>query len=147
MANEIKHLSAQTNQSAVEIQKLLEQLAENSNQAVKLMQGAKSTISKQKEHISQTVEAFQTVQVGVADSVSGIRSISEKTDSLDTSRGKTIQMVENLTAIAEENAAGTQEASASVEEVTHLVNEVSVHAQSLNDIAENLKNSVDVFKL
>lgn len=147
VANEIKHLSAQTNQSAVEIQKLLEQLAENSNQAVKLMQGAKSTISKQKEHIGQTVEAFQTVQEGVADSVNGIRSISEKTDSLDNSRAKTIQMVENLTAIAEENAAGTQEAAASVEEVSHLFNEVSAHAQSLNDIAENLKSSVDVFEL
>lgn len=147
VAMEIKKLSAQTNYSASEIQTMLEQLIENSNEAVSMMEGAKETITVQKDSLKKTVEAFATVKIGIDESVAGIDAISTKTDTLDTSRSKTIRVVENLTAIAEENAAGTQEAAASVEEVKNLVQEVAEHANGLNSIAEGLKSSIDVFKL
>lgn len=147
VASEIKKLSAQTNYSASEIQTMLEQLMENSNEAVSLMEGAKETISVQKDSLKKTVEAFRTVKNGIDQSVAGIDAISVKTDTLDSSRSKTIKVVENLTAIAEENAAGAEEAAASVEEVRHLVQEVAEHASSLNSIAEGLKSSIDVFTL
>ncbi|MHB8128294.1 MAG: methyl-accepting chemotaxis protein, partial [Mobilitalea sp.] len=147
VANEIKHLSSQSNQSASGIQLMLEQLTDNSTQAVNMMQKVKGTISTQKDNLNKTVEVFQTVQEGIDNSVEGIHTISKQTDTLDAARNKTIHVVENLTAIAEENAAGTQEAAASVEEVGHLVQEVAEHANNLSGVAEGLKKSIDVFQL
>lgn len=147
VANEIKRLSEQSNKSAAQIQVMLEQLTNDSNHAVNLMQDVRDSIGIQKDNLSLTVDAFQTVTIGIEESVEGIHTISDKTILLNESRSKTIEVVENLTTIAEENAAGTQEAAASVEEVRNLVAEVAEHAFSLNDIAEDLKASMDVFQL
>jgi methyl-accepting chemotaxis protein len=147
VAAEIKKLATQSNVSAVEIQNMLEQLTDNSNQAVDLIQEVKGTIETQKSNLHRTVEVFQTVQEGIEQMVDGIRTISSQTDTLDAARNKTIRVVENLTAIAEENAAGTEEAAASVEEVGHLVQDVAQHANHLNEIADSLNNSINVFQI
>lgn len=147
VATEIKNLSAQSNRSAAAIQEILGQLTDNSSQAVELMRDVKQTITKQKDHLHKTVEVYETVQTGIEQALDGIHIISEKTVNLDTARTKTIRVVESLTAIAEENAAGTEEAAASVEEVRNLVQDVAKHAYGLNEIAEGLKSSIDVFQL
>lgn len=147
VASEIKKLSTQSNASATMIQEIIAQLTDNSSEAVVMMREVRDTIDLQKDHLNKTVDVFETVQTGISETVDGIHSISEKTTVLNNSRNKTVNIVDNLTAIAEENAAGTEEAAASVEEVDHLVKEVAEYADSLSSIAEGLKNSIDVFKL
>lgn len=51
-------------------------------------------------------------------------------------------MVQNLSAIAEENAASSQETSASVAEVGNIVIDISENAAQLKDIAQGLEQSV-----
>lgn len=147
VASEIKKLSTQSNESATRIQEIISQLTDNSSEAVEMMHEVRDTIDLQKDHLDKTVNVFDTVQNGIVEAVNGIHSISEKTTVLNASRNKTVRIVDNLTAIAEENAAGTEEAAASVDEVDLLVKEVADHADSLSSIAEGLKASIDVFKL
>lgn len=147
VANEIKQLAEQSNQSAVEIQNILEQLTGNSNTAVDMMQKVKQIITDQQSNVIKTANVFQTVQDDISQSVTGIHNISKKTEILDDARNKTIRVVDDLTAIAEENAAGSEEAAASVEEVGNLVEEVSEQANGLYEIAEGLNKSINIFKL
>jgi methyl-accepting chemotaxis protein len=147
VANEIKQLAEQSNQSAVEIQSILEQLTGNSNTAVEMMQKVKQIITDQQSNVIKTANVFQTVQDDITQSVTGIHNISKKTEVLDDARNKTIRVVDDLTAIAEENAAGSEEAAASVEEVGNLVEEVSEQANGLYEIAEGLNKSITIFKL
>lgn len=147
VASEIKSLSAESNKLALDIQKLLEQLTVNSNQAVNLMLEARETIALQKDNLAITENAFQTVKCGINESVTRIDTISVKTDTLDISRKNTIKVVESLTAIAEENAAGTEEVAASVEDIRQQVQDVAQYANNLNDIAKELKISIDLFHL
>ncbi len=146
VANEIKQLAEQSSKSAEKITTMLDQLTSNSNKSVDMMQTVKEVITEQQENVNQTFKVFQTVQDGIGEAVEGIHNISHKTEILDDSRNKTVHVVADLTAIAEENAAGTEEAAASVEEVTNLVIEVAEHANGLNDIAERLNKSINVFQ-
>lgn len=147
VASEIKTLSAQSNKSALEIQNLLERLTENSNQAVNLMLEARETVSLQKDNLKQTENAFHSVRNGINETATSIKIISTKTDTLDVSRKNTVKVVESLSAIAEENAAGTEEVAASVEDIRQQVQDVAQYANSLNDIAKELKNNIDIFHI
>lgn len=56
-------------------------------------------------------------------------------------------MVQNLSAIAEENAASSEETSASVAEVTNIVQDISENAALLKEIAYGLDQSVKKIRL
>ena len=55
--------------------------------------------------------------------------------------------MQNLSAIAEENAASSQETSASVTQVSEIITDISGNADSLRNIAVELEDAVSVFKL
>mgnify|MGYP002171273585 CR=1 FL=1 len=78
-------------------------------------------------------------------SIDGIRTIAEKTEQLDQARVKVVDVVQNLTAIAEENAAGTEETSASAAEVGNTMTQMADEAKHLSDIANKMEENVNVF--
>lgn len=80
-------------------------------------------------------------------SINGMQVISDKTQKLDKARVNVVDVVNNLTAIAEENAAATEETSASVVEVASIVTDIAEKAQGLNSIAEELEERINIFQL
>jgi methyl-accepting chemotaxis protein len=56
-----------------------------------------------------------------------------------------VDVVQSLTAIAQQNAAGAEETSASVTEVTNIVGGVAQSATELKEVAVGLRESISVF--
>ena len=90
---------------------------------------------------------FGKVKEGINTSINGISNIAEKTKKLDEARINVVDVVQNLTAIAEENAASTEETSASVTEVNNVVLNISKDANDLDEIALKLKEQIDLFTI
>ena len=109
------------------------------------MEDVKAVIEQQNEHVINTGKAFMEVKTGIDSSVESVREITAKTKQLDDARVKVVDVVQNLTAIAEENAASTEETSASASEVGAIMGTISDNAQQLNTIADELKNSIKQF--
>ena len=102
-------------------------------------------IGRQDEYVANTEESFREVNDGIQKSIDGIRTITEKTEQLDQARVKVVDVVQNLTAIAEENAAGTEETSASAAEVGNTMTQMAEEAKHLSDIANKMEENVNVF--
>ena len=66
---------------------------------------------------------------------------------MDTARVIVVDVVQNLTAIAEETAAATEEPSASATEVNNIIGNISDKAKDVRSIAENLHDTVEMFKI
>ena len=111
------------------------------------MEEVKEVIGKQDEYVSNTESSFRDVNDGIAKSIDGIRTIAAKTKDLDGARVKVVDVVQNLTAIAEENAASTQETSASVQEIGSSINEISESAVALQNLSTDMSNYIKKFKL
>ena len=109
------------------------------------MEEVKEVIGKQDEYVSNTESSFRDVNDGIAKSIDGIRTIAAKTKDLDGARVKDVDVVQNLTAIAEENAASTEETSASAAEVGNTIGNVAQEAKHLNVIANDLEENIKVF--
>lgn len=97
--------------------------------------------------MEQTEIAFSQLTEGMAQSIDGINEISEKTSSLDHARTNVVDIVQSLTAIAEENAAGTEQTSASATEVAAIVEDISDKSNTLRDVAKVLDDDMNIFKL
>lgn len=97
--------------------------------------------------MEKTERIFDTVKKGIDLSYSSAMSIGTQTDSLDESRVSIVDIVQNLTAVAEENAASTQETSAAAAEVSSTVADVSSSAENLKQIASSLDEYLQMFKL
>ena len=147
VASEIQKLADQSNQSAVKIQMIIDDLMVESDKTVNIMKGVRSAVAEQEAKIHETKNIFGTVRDGVQKSVVEITGISSRSAELDDRRGKVVDIIDNLSAVSEENAASTQETMASIEELTAMMNELATSANKLNELADLLEESVSVFKV
>ena len=145
VASQIQKLAKQSNDSARQIADIINLLITDSEKTVETMEDVKAVIEQQNEHVINTGKAFMEVKTGIDSSVESVREITAKTKQLDDARVKVVDVVQNLTAIAEENAASTEETSASASEVGAIMGTISDNAQQLNTIADELKNSIKQF--
>lgn len=147
VASQIQKLADQSNDSARQIDDIIYTLLEDSQKAVQTMEEVKEIITRQSENVSKTGEVFSKVQGGISDSIQGVNEIADRTNQLNAARNNVVDVVQSLTAIAEENAASTQETSAAVNEVANIMQEFSSHASKLQEIAHTLEANVDIFQL
>lgn len=147
VAGQIQKLAEQSNDSARQIENIIDSLIEDSQKSVATMEDVKRIMESQNESVEHTDESFRQVGEGIRSSILGVNRISDKTKRLDETRIVVVDVVQNLTAIAEENAASTEETSASVTEVSSIVNQISENANRLREVANRLEKNMDIFKI
>ncbi len=147
VAGQIQRLAEQSNESAQQITGIIELLIQETQRSVQTMADVKAVIEKQDENVNLTERAFGDVKEGIAQSIEGIRVIARRTEELDQARVKVVDVVQNLTAIAEENAASTEETSASATEMSAIMENIDNNAKSLNEVADQLHVTISKFKI
>lgn len=147
VAAQIQKLAEQSNESAQKIEEIILSLLEDSGNAVKTMDEVKVIMENQSENLTRTSETFNQVKLGIDHSMAGIANISEKTEDLERLKTSVVDIVQNLSAIAQENAASAQETSAATTEVATTVETLSDTAEQLKGIAEELEKSISAFQI
>lgn len=147
VASEIQKLAEQSTESVKEIDAVISTLMADSERAVETMGQVRSIIEEQNEYMSHTDKAFEQIKEGVDISVAGMDVIASRTKELDEARVNVVDVVSSLTAIAEQNAAATEETSAAVVEVASIVTGIAEQAQALDEIAKEMEEKMDIFKL
>lgn len=147
VAGQIQKLAEQSNESARQIEGIIDSLIEDSQKSVETMDEVKEIMDKQISSVEKTDEIFGQVKEGIAASIDGVNRIADKTRRLDEARVNVVDVVQNLTAIAQENAASTEETSASVTEVSNIVYNISENASQLKHVADGLEQNMNIFKM
>ena len=96
--------------------------------------------------LHRTKNAFDEVSTGIEDSISAVTTISSKMKQIDDARKNVVETVSSLSAIAQENAASTEESSASVSSITSIADEIEESSGDLKNIAEELDDSMRQFR-
>lgn len=147
VASQIQKLAEQSNESARQIENITNSLISDSEKAVTIMGEVKEIMTRQNEHVAKTDAIFSQVKNGIDSSINGVTRIAEKTKQMDEARINVVDVVQNLTAIAEENAASTEETSASVTEVGRIIANISDNAEKMKNISNELEQNINIFKL
>lgn len=147
VASQIQKLAEQSNESAKTIEEIITALITDSEKSVETMNQVKEIMERQSDMVTETEKNFGEVLDGIKASREGINDISGNMNSLNSTREVVVDIVSNLSAIAEENAASTEETNAAVSEVSASVQQVSASAAQLKTIADNLNEAVNTFKI
>ncbi|MCR5233092.1 MAG: cache domain-containing protein [Lachnospiraceae bacterium] len=147
VASQISKLAEQSNESARKIEEIITSLISDSTKSVETMNHVHDIMTRQNENVQRTNEAFQIVKDGIDRSMEGVQYIADTTQKLDEARVNVVDIVQNLTAIAEENAAGTEETSASATEFGNMIGNIENETEGLKNAANVIEESVGVFQL
>ena len=147
VASEIQQLSEQSNSAASEIRSMIANLNTNSSQTMERMDAVKEVIEKEESDLLKTSSVFKSVNDGIAQSVSGMEVIMEKSKQLEDVRTDTVAIVQNSASISQENAASIQEVMASIEVIYQGLNTISDNTTFLNELSEEMQKSIQVFSV
>lgn len=145
VADQIRQLADQSANTAKEIGEIVAELIENSNTSVETMGVVRQEMTGQYEKLNTTKDIFEQLNEEVNNVVTAIESISTEVESLDRLKGEVLGSAESLAAIAQENAASTEETSASMVELGEIVNDCNTKTQQLVDIADSMEENVHKF--
>ena len=147
VADEIRNLSEQSRESAEHIVEIVNTLIANSNTSVSTMNEVAENIRTQNAKIEETGEMFRSLNAEIAEVSEAIEKIRKQTEALDVQKTEVLDIVDGLAAIAEQNAAGTQETSASMAEFHEIIDSCHEATEELTKLAQNLADHTEQFTL
>lgn len=147
VAGEIQKLAVQSDEAAAEIQQIIDTLLTESEQTMKVMQQAEGLVAEQQQKLNATKTRFMEVSNGIDTSREGTDIIRSNADSCDQARSQVVDVISNLSAISQENAASAQQTTASMEELNATINMLAEAAGNLKVLSEELNSEMDFFRL
>lgn len=147
VADEIRKLAEQSNTFTDEISTVIQELINKTGNAVNTIQEVGKIVESQTESVQKTNEKFEGIAVAIEKMKKAIDVINESGQEMETKKDQIIGIIESLSAISDENAAGTEEVSASVEEQTASMDQITNASETLAKLAEEMQSSISKFKL
>ena len=145
VASEIQKLASQSDEAAGEIKDIIERLQKESQKTVSDMNDTKVLINEQMDNLNATKDSFVDVSDGIAVSRQETSVIESNADSCNEARKQIDDVVTNLSAISQQNAASAQQTTASMEELSATIGTLADTANDLMKISEQLNMEVRFF--
>jgi methyl-accepting chemotaxis protein len=147
VADEIRKLAEESTASTAEIDQIVANLQGSTSDAVEKMADVLADYHKQSEKINQNKLQYEAINQAINASKEQIESLTVSGEDMRLYKDDIIEVLENLSAIAEENASSTEEVSASMEEQSASLDEIKSLGESLLHLADQLDQEVKQFKL
>lgn len=147
VATQIQKLAEQSSQSAQQIEQIIHVLLNDAETTVHTMDNVVEIVASQEEKLSQTGTCFETVSVGIQESLDKMQHIQEQSKVLDDARTQMVNMITSLSAISEENAAASEETASSTAQLNERVKQITKEAAVLKELAVDLEEQIGRFKM
>ncbi len=145
VASQIQKLAEQSNDSARMIDSIIVALINDSNKAVETMVRMKDIMLEQSQQLSHTEDQFTDIYENIEVAKQSVTSIYDTVRNMDQERLTVVELVQKLSEIAADNAAGTQEILASSEMLDGMVKDVSEASGQLVSVSDDIEKSVSGF--
>ena len=140
-------IASQSDEAAGEIKQIIENLKQESEKTVEEMNSTKLLINEQVVKLNATRDSFVDVSDGINVSRQETAAIEVNVGSCDDARQQVNDVIANLSAISEQNAASAEETTASMQELTATISMLSTTANDLMKISEKLNSEMKFFKI
>ena len=147
VAEEIRKLAEQSNAFTSEIKKVIDELIRRSQHAVTGIADVISVVGAQTESVRQTEARFNAIAVSIEKVRTAVRTLNASSAAMEARKNHVLDLMNNLSAVAEENAAATQQASASIEEQSASIEEIAASSESLAQVSVELRQLLQQFRV
>lgn len=147
VASEIQKLADESGRSAQTIADTINSLVAESDMTVEIMKEVGQIIADQRHKIEDTQSHFVDVTEGINSSREDTTMIEERTNVCNESRKSVVDVIANLSAISQENAASAEETTASMEELSATISLLAEAANNLKGLSDQVNDDIKFFKL
>jgi methyl-accepting chemotaxis protein len=147
VADEVRKLAENSARSAKEIERLLEEIREETQRAVEAMAQGTKEVEQGVSVVEETGSAFERISKAVVQISGQTQGVSAATEELSSGTSQIEGAVDHVVATSEQNAASAQQVSAATEEVTASITQIAQSASSLAALAQELQGLVAQFKV
>jgi methyl-accepting chemotaxis protein len=147
VAENIKKLAEQTTDSATDINAIIQELETRSEETVEKTDAVKDIVDNQESEMHRTADIVGNVISNINHLIERIDDIAGNIQQMDEAKENVVDVIQNLSAVSEQNAAATQETSASTVLAIDTMNAISDNSDKLKEIAHGLEEEMKKFKL
>ena len=147
VASEIQKLANQTNNSAGIINGVIAMLSEESRRTVQSINEVTEMIEDQKAKVDETKTKFGSVSDGIASTEQEMQGVLKQASTCSKAGEQIVELMTNLSSIAEENAASTEQTTTSMVELNDATVSLAETAQELKRLSDTLKEDLNYFSL
>ncbi|WP_192929849.1 methyl-accepting chemotaxis protein [Alkaliphilus serpentinus] len=147
VAEEIRKLAEESNKFTEEISIIIEELTSKTSSAVITMKELENIVTSQVDSVNITNRKFDGIALTLEEMKKILDQVNLSSNEAINKKEEIVDIINNLSAISQENAAATEEISASVEEQTAAMEEIAGSSNELARIAEELQSKVASFKI
>jgi methyl-accepting chemotaxis protein len=146
VASEIKKLAGQSASSTSYIDGIVSELQGNVTKAVESIERVNEISKEQSESVNNTNAKYISISKAMKRAEEAIIELNSSEEDMTKAKNEILDMLQTLSAIAEENAAGTEEASSAMVEQTASMEEIAKSSERLALLAGSLQEIIHRFK-
>lgn len=147
VAEEIRNLSEESSGNAQEIEGIVKELVGNVEISVSKMQEVIDNVQKQQKCLEETRKAFMSLKQEVS-LVEGVtKEIGGQTEVLNSLKKIVTDSANSLASVVEQNAASTEETSASMMLLSQTIDECTEDTQGLVELSRRQNDQASKFQL
>ena len=146
VADEIRQLADQSADSADKIKAVVERLLSDSQSSLNVLDKLNTSFSEQVTQLDVTRSDMESMSESVDNVKATSDDINNRIKALDKAKNGLTEIIADLSAISEENAASTQETNASMEELNATFTIISDSAEKLQELSDDLAETISYFK-
>lgn len=147
VATEIGNLAQETNLLTNEIEAVVHELLDKMKEAVENIALMEQTTVEQSESVEQTRSKFEEITSTILQMEQKCNVLADSTKEMKESRKNIIDVINDLSALSEENAACMEEAAASVNLQNTSITKLATSGQEVAVLAEALNQEIAKFTI
>lgn len=147
VADEIRKLADQSNESTAEIKKIIENIQLQSKAVVDTITKSKKISIEYENAVSETQKIFNIIINSVSVLTAKVGNIRNSVDGIQVKKENVLEQIKNISSISEETASASEEVTASAEEINATMEEFTTYIQQLKELSEGLEKEINKFNL
>jgi len=147
VAEEIRKLAEESKRSTMAIENIVNVLQQSTADSEITINDVIEVVDIQQKSLRETENKFSGITNAVDRIKAMVSQLDDASEVINQNQEGIIDTLQNLSAIAEENAAGTQEVSAASEEQSASIQEIAHSSEGLSHLAQEMIELVEKFNI
>jgi|GEM_PF-492619 len=147
VADEIRKLAEQTSQSTTQITDIISEISNEIEMTQDNMNESNKTIDQSNIMMAKVKEAFVSIENSMLVTMKELGQITQNINNVNTSKEFVTESIQGISAITQENAAASQEISATMDSQVELMSNILDNVEHVNEITIRLNDVIERFMI
>lgn len=147
IAKEIIDLSNQSQDSAGQISKIVDEILRKTNDVVKIAKEAFEMVKVQNQSVSGTKDVFEEMKANIDILLGSLEEITRNVVNMEGARATTLDSVENIAVVSAQTASSSESVAETVESQNNAINDLNLAANTLSAKSSQLTELLKKFKV